>query len=104
MSVENMSAVLFLVAPHNRKSIWRDLGFPHHRHGVIESNTTEIEGSTNAHITYYVNCCPDQSETWRDLFRSLYKIDEVKAMDKLKEVNPLSTSNHDRMRLSHYRY
>ena len=91
VTVENLSSVLYIVAPEKRESIWHDLHFPLHRLRAID--LSGVEDCTHASISYYVSCCPDLSVVWTDLYCSLYRHGELPALDKVKEFCCITQSN-----------
>ena len=74
------------VKPGNRPQVWSDLGFPSHRSRVIDTSNVD------EYVNYYVNTCPDLSEMWKNLYCTLYKLDEVQAMTEIQKVCTMKTS------------
>ena len=91
MTIEKLSSVMYLVTPHKRESVWSDLDFPSHRRRVID--LSGVEDTTLASIIYYINYCPDLTDTWRKLNYSLYKLVELPAMEIAKKFCCISQSN-----------
>ena len=87
MTVDNLSSVMSVVKPANRRHVWKGISVPPARLDATESTFTSINDQTTSYVDYFVNCSP--FAIWSTVLNALYEMGtEPDALQKAQKFLP----------------